>query len=501
MTDMYSLLHPTLQFIGGLFEVERVSVVTLDGNETLSVKAGIGLGEEIFKPMKLKENRVSAYVMETGKSLMVEDIRKDERFKPNLNSYRDGAFCSAPLRMNGQVIGVVNLSNRKTKEHFNEEELNVLSKCISHLVELLEKRNEKVSSSPVYQPPIDMDEQFVGDSEKIREIKQLILSLANTDLSVFVRGETGTGKGIVAKLLHDCSERRKKPFIKVNCASLPETLLEAELFGYERGAFTGAYVKKPGKFEIANHGTILLDEIGEMDPKLQAKLLQVLEDKEYPRIGGKDNVKVDVRIVAASNVDIEKALVEKSFRRDLFYRLNEVTLCLPPLRERKEDIPLLVEHFLKRYNAQYKRNTPMPEYDTIEFLKCYSWLGNIRELENLVKRYAVLGDENILKSLEIMEPSPEIIGSSPEKIEPYPQMFGELQHSGLGLLDIGKLAAAEAEKQVIVQALNETKWSKGETATLLKINRRTLSDKIKTYGIGNGNGKGESNEILISGSF
>ncbi|HEX29580.1 TPA: hypothetical protein ENG04_05810, partial [Candidatus Poribacteria bacterium] len=203
-----------------------------------------------------------------------------------------------------------------------------------------------------------------------------------------------------------------KPFVKVNCAALPETLLEAELFGYERGAFTGAFEKKPGKFEIANHGTILLDEISELDTKLQSKLLQVIEDKEYPRIGGKDNIKVDVRIIATSNLDLAVALAENTFRRDLFYRLNEVSILIPALRERKEDIPLLVEHFLNMYSRKYKRKVKPPSQKIIGILKRHSWPGNVRELETLVKRYIIFGDEEVLTRFDEKAPPVKPVKSS-----------------------------------------------------------------------------------------
>jgi len=309
----------------------------------------------------------------------------------------------------------------------------------------------------------------VGRSEEIAKVRRLIAALADTDLTVFVKSETGTGKILGATLLHDYSSRRSKPSVKVNCAALPETLLEAELFGYERGAFTGAFEKKPGKFEIANRGTILLDEISELDVKLQAKLLQVIEDKEYPRIGGKENIKVDVRIIATSNLDLATALAEGKFRRDLFYRLNEVSIYIPPLRERREDIPMLVEHFLDLYNKKYRRQARFPSDKTINVMMNHSWPGNVRELETLVKRYVIFEDESVLLKFD-----------HESERNAAPSVEFDIEE---GLLAIGKKAAAAAEREALLRTLERTHWNKSKAARILKVSYKTLLEKIKAYGL------------------
>src|SRR3954469_16521630 len=236
-----------------------------------------------------------------------------------------------------------------------------------------------------------------GDSAEMREVKELIERVAGTDVTVLVRGESGTGKELVARALHASSLRRDKPFVKVNCAALPTELLESELFGFERGAFTGAIQQKPGKFEFANHGTMFLDEISEMSPALQAKLLQVLQDGEFSRLGGKHDVHVDVRVIAATNRDLEKAVAQGNFREDLFFRLNVVSITLPPLRERREEIPILAEYFLKKYCVQYNKPHSDITPDTMRLFMEYDWPGNIRELENLIKRAVVLGTESTIR--------------------------------------------------------------------------------------------------------
>src|SRR5438552_12165791 len=236
-----------------------------------------------------------------------------------------------------------------------------------------------------------------GHSERMAEVRELIDRVADTDVTVLVRGESGVGKELVARALYASSLRRDRPFVKVNCAALPTELLESELFGFERGAFTGAIQHKPGKFEFANHGTMFLDEISEMSPALQAKLLQVLQDGEFARLGGKHDVHVDVRVLAATNQDLEQAVADGKFREDLFFRLNVVSIFLPPLRDRREEIPILTEYFLKKYSVQYNKPHPEMSAETMRLFSEYDWPGNIRELENLIKRAVVLGTETPIK--------------------------------------------------------------------------------------------------------
>ena len=229
------------------------------------------------------------------------------------------------------------------------------------------------------------------EDEKMREVNDVIEQVADTDITVLIRGESGTGKELVARTLHEQSDRRDRPFVKVNCAALPSELLESELFGFEKGAFTGAQKRKLGKFEYANRGTIFLDEIGEMSSALQAKLLQVLQDGEFSRLGGESDVQVDTRILAATNRNLEEAVHTGEFREDLYYRLNVVTIVMPPLRERRGAVPLLVDHFLKKFSAEYKKAVRELSPETIAILSGYHWPGNVRELENMVRRMIVLG--------------------------------------------------------------------------------------------------------------
>jgi len=341
-----------------------------------------------------------------------------------------------------------------------------------------------------------------GHSERMAEVQELIERVADTDVTVLVRGESGVGKELVARALHASSLRRDRPFVKVNCAALPTELLESELFGFERGAFTGAIQHKPGKFEFANHGTMFLDEISEMSPALQAKLLQVLQDGEFARLGGKHDVRVDVRIIGATNRDLERAVAGGQFREDLFFRLNVVSIFVPPLRDRREEIPMLTEYFLKKYSVQYNKPYTEISQDTMRLFMDYDWPGNVRELENLVKRAVVLGSEaTIRKEMSqgiAVAAHRAALASAPPRQAPAPApppaapppppspatMAAAAADAGnYSLKDISRSAAREAERELILKMLQQTRWNRKETAEILGISYKALLYKIKENGL------------------
>jgi two-component system, NtrC family, response regulator AtoC len=327
-------------------------------------------------------------------------------------------------------------------------------------------------------------EQFIGDSPKMMQVHSIIEQVADSELTVLIRGESGTGKEIVARLLHNLSGRAEEPFTKVNCAAIPRDLLEAELFGYEKGAFTGAHKTKPGRFEVANKGSIFLDEIGDMPLELQSKLLQVLEQQEFVRVGGIHNIHVDVRIICATNKNLEDAIRRQLFRDDLFYRLNEITILLPPLRQRQEDIPLLVTHFLQRYNSLYQRDYPALSPETMSRLLEFSWPGNVRQLENLIKQVVVRGDESIVTELIASSegvaeyrylPENGDIAAKPLPLETDGNAFSLKRRIGT--------AIAQEEKKLIGEVLNKTNWNRRKAADILEISYRSLLYKIKEYNL------------------
>jgi len=328
---------------------------------------------------------------------------------------------------------------------------------------------------------------MVFTSAAMGKANALLERISDTDVPVLLLGESGTGKEVFAREIHQRSRRRGEPFIKVNCAALPAELLESELFGHEKGAFTGATAEKPGKFELADRGTIFLDEIGEMANRLQAKLLQVLQDEEFFRVGGKRSVRVDARVVVATNRDLEREIQEGTFREDLYYRLNVVAIRLPPLRERKEDIIPLVEHFLRKYGKRYRRAQADLPADVLSAFLDHSWPGNVRELENMVRSLVVLKDPvMVLDELRIAPrgtggaPGPAAAPAEVEAPEPPPPRPPELE---LSLKDIGKRAAMVAEREAILSMLQRTGWNKRRAAAKLKISYKALLYKIKDTGI------------------
>jgi two-component system response regulator AtoC len=299
---------------------------------------------------------------------------------------------------------------------------------------------------------------------RMREIRSIIDSIADTDTTVLIRGESGVGKDLIARAIHAESTRHEEPFVKVNCAAIPQGLLESELFGHEKGAFTGAYRRKPGQFEYANKGTIYLDEIGELSLTLQAKLLHVLQDFRFSRIGGHGIVAVDARVIAATNRDLEDAMKRGEFREDLYYRLNVVEIRVPPLRERREEIPMLAKWFLAKFNAQYGRQKQL-QPDTLARLREHPWSGNIRELENVIRRLVVLSDG--AQAIEALVARPQ--SGSVDAILP---MTTE------SLRDIARRGAREAERKALAAVLERVNWNRAEASRILKVSYKTLLNKI-----------------------
>jgi len=318
---------------------------------------------------------------------------------------------------------------------------------------------------------------FIAASPAMKKIRSQAALVANVDIPVLLLGESGTVKEVLARLIHKLSPRAHRTFLKVNCAAVPADLLESELFGYEAGAFTGATHAKPGKFELCNKGTILLDEIGEMPPLLQAKLLHVLQDQTFSRLGGRTVVKVDVRILAATNINIPEALATKRLREDLYYRLNAFTLSLPPLRERKEEIPILLKHFMSRMSESYARS-PLPlSPPLMEACLRHSWPGNLRELSNFIKRYLVLGDETL--AVSELQPRPDGGGGTHADGR---SAVASAESAG-GLKSLSRNAKDEAEAEAIARALEETNWNRKQAAARLQISYKALLYKIRQYGI------------------
>ncbi len=314
---------------------------------------------------------------------------------------------------------------------------------------------------------------ILSTNPKVLRIKEIAKQVADTDVPVLISGESGVGKEVLARFIHAHSSRHDKPFVKVNCAALPDDLLESELFGYERGAFTGALNEKPGKFELADKGTILLDEIGEMTPHLQAKLLHVLQDSEYTRLGGKRTVRVDARVLASTNVNLEEHVSTGKFREDLYFRLNVIRVDIPPLRERREDIPILCNYFLCKYRDRYKSTVDEIVPSLMDSFLRYDWPGNVRQLENAVKRYLILPEMNVsLAELKEQQTNPPAVSVKPKE-------------DNMSLKDVGTRAAEQAEKELVLRVLEETSWNRKKAARRLNICYKALLNKLKRWQIDN----------------
>jgi two-component system response regulator AtoC len=353
-----------------------------------------------------------------------------------------------------------------------------------------------------------LEHQMIFDaSARMENVRRVIETVAHLDCTVLVRGESGTGKELVARALAAPSIQQGKPFVKVNCAALPAELLESELFGYERGAFTGAVQRKLGKFEFAHQGTIFLDEIGEMSAPMQAKILQVLQDGEFSRLGGTQDTRVDVRIIAATHRDLERMIADGQFREDLFFRLNVISITLPPLRERPDSIALIADYFLRKYSEAYKRPYSALPQSILQQLKEYSWPGNIREMENLIQRMVILGLETSTREIAQMLATPiirkNLPSGSPSGVTQQPQIVQYRSASAeravaadsgapaskspkermANLKDAARIAAQQVERDLILDSLRRMRWNRKETAKLLGVSYKTLLAKIRENGL------------------
>ena len=358
---------------------------------------------------------------------------------------------------------------------FEDEELEL---TIRNILERLRLRDEVQS---LRRQLAESDDQELGigtENLKMVRIREIAKQVADTDVPVLILGESGVGKEVLARYIHTHSGRADQPFMKVNCAALPHDLLESELFGYDKGAFTGAVSEKPGKFELAGSGTILLDEIGEMSPLLQAKLLHVLQDGQYSRLGGKRTITVQARILASTNRRLEETVAKGEFREDLYFRLNVITIDIPPLRDRREDIPLLCSHFVDKYRDKYKSSVQQLPKELMETFMSFDWPGNIRQLENTVKRYLILPDS------DITFPASRVEVSAPHTTP---------AHQPLYLKEVGAHAAEQAERELVLRTLEQTNWNRKHAARILNISYKALRNKLKRWNL-----QGRATNVILN---
>ncbi len=394
----------------------------------------------------------------------MEAFTKIRDMKPNLPVIFLTAYGSSDLAIKAMKNGAYDYLTKP----FDIEELKIKVKKAIELKELTENAPKLVNNKFLDYSK----EEIIGDSPKMQEVYKEIGKIAESDATVLIRGESGTGKELFAKAIHQHSNRKNKPFIVVNCAAIPENLLESELFGHEKGAFTDAYTRRIGKFELANDGTIFLDEIGDMSLNLQSKLLRVLQERTFTRVGGNEIIHSNARIIAATNRNLEELVNNGEFREDLFFRLNVVTITLPPLRERKEDIKLLVDYFIAKYSTKYKKEVNGISKEAIDILLSYDWPGNVRELENAIARAVIVSSAPVilvddlplsLRQKVLSENNQEIVNNG-ENLT-LPQIIEKV------------------EKEAILRALKVSKGNKTKAAQILGISRKSLFNKLRYYNI------------------
>jgi DNA-binding NtrC family response regulator len=442
-------------------------------------------GEEALRLLRDHDPTLVLLDLSSDKSVL-DTLERIKRTKPDV---------PVLLIAGGQDPGIIFQASKLGADDYLATPLDTKDLDL-HIDRILEER-PRTGEATALRDRVRRNRDFVGlfgTSPRMEEVKNTIEQVADTTATVLIRGESGTGKEVVARLIYAQSGRCDKPFVKVNCAAIPHDLLESELFGYEPGAFTGANRQKLGKFDLANSGTLFLDEVSEMHPALQAKLLHVLQDGGFSRLGGKRDISVDVRVLAATNKLLEDAVQEGTFREDLFYRLNVIIIHIPPLRRRREEIPVFLDFFLRKYSEFYGKQQPPFGEAAMSCMMEYNWPGNIRELENLVKRYVIVGNEaQIVRELSVRrtttttvpaftspEARPDEGGSSAAKPIPINTLKGNAADSeSLSLLEIGRRAALSAEREVIERVLIQTRWNRRQAAKILKVSYKALLNKLK----------------------
>ncbi len=489
LASILRVLHDTLR-------MERATLLLMDElSQRLTIRASCGLSEAeeqrgVYKP----DEGVCGQIFQSRSPFVVPDIHSEPLF---LN--RTGArppfsktklsFLGVPVLVEGYPVGVLTVDRLFGPEVSFEEDirfLTVLSTLIAQFLRLHKeirkheaKLQEENRSLKAKLHGLHDGHFIIGHSKPMQDVYGIIEKISQSSVTALLLGESGTGKELVARAIHDSGNRKDKPFIKVNCAALPETLLESELFGHERGAFTGAHATRQGRFELADKGTIFLDEIGEMPLSLQSKMLRALQEKQFERIGGTKTFNVDIRIIAATNVSLEQAVAAGKFRADLYYRLNVVPILLPPLRDRQEDIPLLFNHFLLKSNQRNGRNIKLTS-ELLDFLLAYRWPGNVREMQNLVERMVILAENDRLTLADL----------PPEVLTPVSVAQADLPtgSSGVELIDVprekpGRLSLQDIERAEVESALRRHGWVQVRAARELGLTQRQMGYKIKKYNL------------------
>ncbi len=489
--DLKGVMTQVLQILHEKMTMERGTLCLLneETNEIIIEAArGLSSKEKERGRYKLGEG-VTGQVVAAGEPMIVKNVGEESLFLNRTQARGDIkrtniSFLCVPIKLDGKTIGALSVDRLFQQDIAFEEDvrlLTIISSMVAQAVrihQMVEREKSRLQDENIrlkrelkkrFQPS-----NIVGQSKRMQDVYDTLELVSKTKATLLLRGESGTGKELVAHAVHYQSDRAEKPFIKVACAALPETLLESELFGYEKGAFTGANTTKAGRFEMASDGTLFLDEIGDLPPSTQVKLLRVLQEREFERLGGTQTLRVDIRLIAATNKDLEKEVREGRFREDLYYRLNVVPIMLPALRERREDIPQLVAHFLERSSRENKKSVKYISDAAMEILMNYAWPGNVRELENAIERAVVLSKEDTL--------TPELFPIPKDAEGPGLTVFNPLPPQEFAS---GPLPAAveQLEKRMIEAALQKSGGNQRKAAQLLGLTERIIGYKIKAYGL------------------
>ncbi len=479
--DLEEALQATLKILQESYNIKSGAVFLVNEKKSgLTMKASIGYKAELAKlDFKIGEG-LTGKIAETGKSIVASQVSKEPLFLNRTSSWdpehdREQSFIGVPILLDYKTLGVlaVTLAYSKTRDYDSSVKfLTLVSSALVQSIQLKQKielERQKLLEENVHLKQ-QLQEEFrfhkiIGNSHEMLEVYEMVTRVARANTTVLIRGESGTGKELIAQAIHYNSLRSEGPFIRVNCAAIPENLIESEFFGYEKGAFTGAVARKKGRFELANEGTIFLDEIGDLTPMTQVKLLRVLQEQEFERVGGTETIKVDVRVITATNSDLESMMESGDFREDLYYRLNVYSILLPPLRERKTDILLLADHFMIKYSRQQGKIVKRISTPAIDMLMRYHWPGNVRELENCIERAILVCEDQVLHSYHL-PPTLQTGESS-----------GTITHLSL------TSAVESYEKELIQDALKSTRGNRAQAARLLSITERIINYKIKNYDI------------------
>ncbi|HOT95761.1 MAG TPA: sigma 54-interacting transcriptional regulator [bacterium] len=479
--SLQECFNATLQILQTSYRLLSGAILLCDAEaKTLHLAAAIGLTAHSARDVYRYSEGVSGRIAETGKPVVVPRVSKEPLFLNRLGSWEGGgrseqSFLGVPISLDYRTLGVLFINLPYLAKRDYESILTILLLVAStlvqrlHIRQLIEAEQQKLlTENVILKQQLRQEnrlQNIIGNSREMREVYEKVAQVAHAATTVLLRGESGTGKELVAQAIHYNSPRSEAPFIRVNCAAIPETLIESEFFGYEKGAFTGAVARKKGRFELADGGTIFLDEVGDLSPMTQVKLLRVLQEHEFERIGGLETLKVDVRIIAATNADLEELMARGVFREDLYYRLNVFAIYLPPLRERKSDILLLADHFMIKYGRQHGKSIQRISTPAIDMLMRYHWPGNVRELENCIERAVLVCEDQVIHSYHL------------------PPTLQTAESSGTPPRWSLTEAVASYEKELIQDALKSARGIRAKAARMLGITERIISYKIGLYQI------------------